>query len=321
MKVSVLGCGRWGAFIAWYLNKINQDVLLWGRESSNKLKELKSLRKNSFLNLDLKVRISSSIEEALNFSDLIIISIGAQSLRGFFKDITSKGLDFQGKSLLLCMKGIEKGTGLRLSQVVKECLGSEIKVAVWVGPGHVQDFILGIPNCMVIDSNDENLKNFIIKNFSSNLIRFYYGKDLIGNEIGAAAKNVMGIAAGILDGLGYTSLKGALMSRGTREVARLIKALGGNEFSAYGLSHLGDYQATLFSDYSNNRRFGESLVTGKKYDSLSEGVATSFALRDLSLKAEVEMPISQAVYDVITLKVTPSECVSKLFLRSLKVEF
>ena len=98
--------------------------------------------------------------------------------------------------------------------------------------------------------------------FSSSLIRFYYGEDLLGTEIGAAAKNVVGLAAGMLDGFGYGSLKGALMARGTRELSRLIEKMGGDKMTIYGLSHLGDYEATLFSPHSNNRRFGEDLIIG-----------------------------------------------------------
>ena len=145
------------------------------------------------------------------------------------------------------MKGLEAATGKRLSTIVKEELGEDTPVAVWLGPGHVQEFTAGVPNCMVLDSQDEALQEELITAFSSQLIRFYYGRDMIGNEIGGASKNVIGIAAGMLDGLGLSSLKGALMSRGTREIARLIKALGGNELSAYGLCHLGDYEATVFS--------------------------------------------------------------------------
>ena len=173
---------------------------------------------------------------------------------------------------MLCMKGLETGTGKRLSTIVKEELGEGTPVAVWLGPGHVQEFTAGIPNCMVIDSEDDALKEELISAFSSQLIRFYYGRDLIGNEIGGASKNVIGIAAGMLDGLGLSSLKGALMSRGTREIARLIQAMGGNELSAYGLCHLGDYEATVFSQYSHNRRYGEAFVRGEAYTELAEGL-------------------------------------------------
>lgn len=162
----------------------------------------------------------------------------------------------------------------RLSEIAEEAVGDCNDVAVWLGPGHVQEFVNGVPNCMVIDSRSEAVKERLIAWLSGGLIRFYYGTDLIGNEIGAAAKNVIGIAAGMLDGMGLSSLKGALMSRGTREVSRLIAAMGGNGFSAYGLCHLGDYEATVFSQYSHNRRFGELFVRGEPYTELAEGYDT-----------------------------------------------
>ena len=190
-----------------------------------------------------------------------------------------------------------------------------------VGPGHPQDFSNGIPNCMVIDSNDDEVKNFLIDEFSSELIRFYVGKDLIGSEIGAASKNTIGIAAGMLDGMHLSSLKGALMSRGTREIARLIKAMGGNELSAYGLCHLGDYEATLFSPYSHNRRYGEMLVKGEKFAQLAEGVDTTKALVFLGEKYNVDLPICKAVNKAILGEYTPKECLDELFLRSRKPEF
>ena len=148
------------------------------------------------------------------------------------------------------MKGIEISTGRRLSQIVSDGLEGNNNVAVWLGPGHVEEFYRGVPNCMVIDSTKEIVKDMLIRDFYSDLIRFYYGTDLIGNEIGAAAKNVIGIAAGMLDGLDLSSLKGALMSRGTSEIAKLIVAMGGKASTVYGLCHLGDYEATLFSEHS-----------------------------------------------------------------------
>ena len=174
---------------------------------------------------------------------------------------------------------------------------------------------------MVIDSDNQEVKEKLVHSFSSELIRFYFGQDLIGTEVGAAAKNVVGIAAGMLDGMGYTSLKGALMARGTREISRLIKAMGGNEMSAYGLCHLGDYEATLFSKFSHNRRFGEMLINGEKFDKLAEGVSTTRALVKLSQKYNVDLPIVNAVNQVITYNQDPKETLSSLFLRSIKDEF
>lgn len=174
---------------------------------------------------------------------------------------------------------------------------------------------------MVIDSDNEELKKKLVNEFSSELIRFYFGQDLIGTEVGAAAKNVVGIAAGMLDGMGYTSLKGALMARGTREISRLIKAMGGNEMSAFGLCHLGDYEATLFSQFSHNRRFGEMLIKGESFSKLAEGVSTTRALVKLSEKYNVDLPIVNAVNQVITYNKDPKETLSSLFLRSVKDEF
>lgn len=321
LKISVLGCGRWGSFIAWYLDKINHSIMLWGRAGSEHVEEIKASRKNTFLSFRESIIVTEDLEKALNYSDILIISISAQALRDFALRIHRTKIDLSNKIFVLCMKGIEENTGKRLSEVLKECLGDKIKIAIWVGPGHVQEYAAGVPNCMVIDSKTGEIKNFLVEKFSSPLIRFYYGADMIGNEIGAAAKNVMGIAAGVLDGMKYQSLKGALMSRGTREVARLIKAMGGNEFSAYGLAHLGDYQATLFSPHSNNRKFGESLVTKSAYTKLAEGVATSGALVNLGKKYGVNLPISEAVHNAVLGKISPEKAISDLFLRSIKSEF
>lgn len=319
MKISVVGCGRWGSFIAWYLNKINHEVTLYGREYSNDFKNLAATRKNAYLSFDEKINITSDIDLTINSSDIIIISVGAQNLRNFLESI--ERFNLSSKTIVLCMKGIEVSTGKRLTEVVKDFWGNSVKTAIWVGPGHVQDFANGIPNCMVIDSESSKVTEFLIDQFSSELIRFYFGIDLIGNEIGAAAKNVIGIAAGMLDGINCTSLKGALMARGTHEISRLIKAIGGNEMSAYSLCHLGDYQATLFSEYSHNRKFGELFVTGQAYDKLSEGVPTATALVNLAAKYNVDLPICTAVNSIINHGIDPKRCLSELFLRSTKKEF
>ena len=319
MKISVLGCGRWGTFIAWYLDKIGHDVILWGRESSKNFAELKEHRKNSYLTLSDNVNLTNDLGHSLKTSNIKIISIGSQSLRNLMEKVSLYNIE--NKTIVLCMKGIEISTNKRLTQVVDEFLPSSSNCAIWVGPGHVEDFVKGIPNCMVIDSKNEKTNELLVKEFSSELIRFYYGTDLIGNEIGAAAKNVVGIAAGMLDGLGYSSLKGALMSRGTREIARLIKAAGGNEISAYGLAHLGDYEATLFSEHSHNRKFGELFIKGQPYDKLAEGVFTVKALLSMAKEYNVELPISNTINDIINLKKDPKESLSSLFVRSIKREF
>ncbi len=318
MKSSVIGCGRWGSFIAWYLHSIGHEVTLYGRAGSRHMEQFMQERSNGLVSFDETVHLTCDIEEALR-GELICISIGSQNLAGLMTQISAFGV--KGKTFVLCMKGIEVATLRRLSEIAEEAVGEENDVAVWLGPGHVQEFLSGVPNCMVIDSNKEEVKERLVKTLSGGLIRFYYGTDLIGNEVGAAAKNVIGIAAGMLDGRGVSSLKGALMSRGTREIARLIAAMGGNEMSAYGLCHLGDYEATVFSPYSHNRRFGELFVKGETYNELAEGYYTVKALCSLAERYNVELPICRAVYAVLYEGAQPEEEMNRLFMRSLKREF
>ena len=189
------------------------------------------------------------------------------------------------------------------------------------GAGPCAGFTAGIPNCMVVDSASEAVTSHVVNTFSSDLIRLYKGHDLVGTELGAAAKNVIGIAAGMLDGRGLSSMKGALMARGAREVARLIRAMGGNELSAYGLCHLGDYEATLFSAHSHNRCFGESFIRGQAFHQLAEGVPTAKALVTLGEAHGVDLPISRTVYEILYLHVGADEALRRLFQRSVKGEF
>ncbi|WP_430510290.1 NAD(P)H-dependent glycerol-3-phosphate dehydrogenase [Gottfriedia solisilvae] len=320
MNISVLGCGRWGTFIAWYINKVGHQVMLWGRENSRNYHSLKENRKNDYLSLPDTIELNNSIETAVSFADTIIISISAQELRSFAKQLHALS-GIQGKTFILCMKGIEANSGKRLTQVFSEEVGKQVNVAIWVGPGHVQDFVNDIPNCMVISSENIEVTKEIVNAFNSDLIRFYYGQDLIGNEIGAATKNVMGIAAGMLDGLQYSSLKGSLMARGTREISRLVRAMGGNDITIYGLSHLGDYEATLFSEHSHNRKFGQAYAQCEKFEKLAEGVSTVKALKELSVKYDVELPISSALYEILFEEKDAKETLVNLLLRPVKFEF
>ncbi len=320
MKISVLGCGRWGSCIAWYLDRIGHEVYSCGLESAPELQQLLTTHQNDYLTFPESITVTFDHKRAIERAEVIVISISSQHLRDYMKTITQYDLD--GKVIVLCMKGIEESTGKRLTQVVGDFVDTEkTPVAVWVGPGHPQDYVKGVPNCMVIDSENEEVKEKLVRSFNSELIRFYLGTDLIGSEIGAAAKNVIGIAAGMLDGAGYTSIKGALMARGTREVARLIQAAGGNELSAYGLCHLGDYEATLFSAWSHNRRYGEQYIKGERFEKLAEGVMTSKAMVRLAKQLGVDLPITTAVYRILFENGDPKEELSALFTRSIKEEF
>lgn len=318
MHITVIGCGRWGSLIAWYLDRTGHRVTLYGRPGSRHMQRFLATRRNDLLELPESIRLSTDLS-CVRQAETVVISIGSQGLQGLMDQL--KPLSLRDRIFVLCMKGLEQGTGRRLSQIAEENLDPSNAVAVWLGPGHVQEFYRGIPNCMVIDSRREDVKRRLVQSFSSDLIRFYYGDDLIGNEVGAAAKNVVGIAAGFLDGKGLSSLKGALMSRGTREVARLIQAMGGSQLSAYGLCHLGDYEATVFSRYSHNRQFGESFVRGHDYHQLAEGYYTVKALMLLGRRYGVELPICKAVHDILYEQAAPRDVLADLLRRGLTEEF
>ena len=320
MNFTLLGCGRWGSFIAWYLNKNGNNVTVWGRAGEPTIETLLTNRKNDYVEFPESIELTTDLEYAMSKSEYIIISISAQGVRDLMSHV-SKIESYKDKKFILCMKGIEDKTGKRLSSILIEFGVEPENIAVWVGPGHIQSFTSGIPSVMIIDSYNDDLSEFLVKTLRSDLIRFYQGQDIIGSEIGAAAKNVMGIAAGLLDGMGYSTVKGGLMARGAREVSRLIKACGGNELSAYGLCHLGDYEATLFSKYSHNRMWGESFAKGEPFEKLAEGVATSSAMLKMAEDVGVELPITRIVNDVINEKITLDEALKQLFTRDNLKEF
>ncbi|MBR5798135.1 MAG: NAD(P)H-dependent glycerol-3-phosphate dehydrogenase [Clostridia bacterium] len=318
MKITVIGCGRWGSLITWYLDRMGHDVTLYGMADAPEMQRFLATRQNDLLSLPESVRLTTNIQDVPS-AETIIISIPSQALSGLMEELAP--LQLRGKTIVLCMKGIDIATGKRLSEIARDGLDESCPIAVWLGPGHVQEFYKGNPSCMVIDSENEEVKHRLVDEFSSDLIRFYYGRDMIGNEIGAAAKNVIGIAAGMLDGFELGTLKGALMARGTHEVARLIKAMGGNEMSAYGLCHLGDYEATVFSPHSHNRAFGECYAKGGLFGALAEGYYTARAMVDLGKKYGVDLPICTVVYRILYEHADCKQVLMELMTRTLKSEF
>ncbi len=318
MKVSVLGCGRWGSFHLWYAAKQGHRVTGWEPSSSEPFRELQAKRRNEYLTLPEDVALTSDLSRALE-ADQITISVPAQHFRKLAFELSAR--DLSHADLVLCMKGLEIETGMRLSEVCAQEGVKARSVSVWVGPGHPQDFVAGVPGCMLVASSSEKTSRRIISGMGSALVRMYRSTDMIGCEIGAAAKNVVGIAAGMLDGMHMSGLKGALMARAPQEVARLVKACGGDWRSVYGLSHLGDYEATLFSPYSRNRAFGEALVRGEEIQGLAEGVPTSRAMLSLAKKHGVELPITSMVRSIIDGATDLRSAIGELFLRPQKEEF
>ena len=319
-KISLIGCGRWGTFLGWYAGNYCgfAQVDMYDIPTSPNFIELLNTRKNPYLTLSDNMVLHDKIEDVLQ-NDIIIVSIGCQHFRELCKQLNTFNL--KGKTFLLAMKGLETPSAETMFSIMREEVKQDIHIAILAGPGHVQDYMKGVPSCAVIDSDEEETKDKLIKALQSDLIRFYYGSDLIGNQVGAALKNVIGLAAGILDGLEWYGLKGALMARAPIEVGRLIAYFGGNPRTAYGLAHLGDYEATLFSQHSHNRMFGEKFARGEDFGKLAEGVPTLQAVKFIADRENIDMPICQALYKAIYEKADIKETIKAMFGRDLKQEF
>lgn len=319
-KISLIGCGRWGTFLGWYAGNYCgfSQVDMYDIPTSPNFIELLNTRKNPYLTLSDNMVLHDKIDDVLQ-NDIIIVSVGCQHFRELCKQLNTFNL--KGKTFLLAMKGLETPSAATMFDIMREEVKQDIHIAILAGPGHVQDYMKGVPSCAVIDSDEEETKDKLIKALQSDLIRFYYGSDLIGNQVGAALKNVIGLAAGILDGLEWYGLKGALMARAPIEVGRLIAHFGGNPRTAYGLAHLGDYEATLFSQHSHNRMFGEKFARGEDFGKLAEGVPTLQAVKLIADKEHIDMPICQALYKVIYEKADIKETIKAMFGRDLKQEF
>lgn len=319
-RISLIGCGRWGTFLGWYAANYGaaDEVYMYDIPTSPNFIELRDTRKNAYLTLSDNMFLFDSLAKVLE-NDIIIVSIGCQYFRGLCRELSSYNLG--GKTFLLAMKGLEEPSATTMLDIMRQEIKQNIHIATLGGPGHVQDYMKGVPSCAVIDSDEEETKDRLIKLLSSELIRFYYGADLVGNQIGAALKNVIGIAAGILDGLEWHGLKGALMARAPVEVGRFIGHFGGNPQTAYGLAHLGDYEATLFSPYSHNRTFGEKFARGETFDKMAEGVPTLKAVKQIADKEGIDMPICQALYKAVYEKADIKATIRAMFDRDLKREF
>jgi glycerol-3-phosphate dehydrogenase (NAD(P)+) len=238
-----------------------------------------------------------------------------------------KVVDLKGKIILSVAKGIESPTLLRMSQVVEEELG-RMKFAVLSGPTIAKEVALGIPTTAVIAAKDPGVAKRLQKIFNNGNFRIYTNADLIGVELGGSLKNVIAIACGVSDGLGFgTNTKAAILCRGLKEISRLGVVLGAKEKTFAGLSGLGDLVTTCISPFSRNRFVGEELGKGrsikailKKMDMIAEGVETAKSAYRLSLKHRVSMPITAEVYNILYRDKNPLTAVGDLMERKLKSE-
>lgn len=327
-RVAVIGDGGWGTTLAILLSKKGFGVSIWGafpdyveilRGAGENVKFLPGVK------IPVEIEITSSIEEALSGRRVVILAVPSQFLRGVLARL--KTVDPAGKIFVSVIKGIENQTLKRMSEIVGEVMGC-LPLVVLSGPTIALEVANGAPATIVAASEGPDLASAAQELFMTERFRVYTSSDVIGVELGGALKNIIAIAAGTSDALGFgTNAKAALLTRGIVEIVRLGQAMGAKPQTFYGLSGLGDLTTTCISPYSRNRWLGQEIGKGKrladvlkKTDMVVEGVATAKSAYDLSKKYKVEMPITTEIYRVLYENKDPRVAVRDLMTRSPKAE-
>lgn len=327
MKIAILGIGTWGSALAITLRKNNHILSLWtySKEEEAELKktrEPKNLPATSFAE---DIEITSSLDKALKDKEMVIFAVPSL----FTRSVAEQVKDYIQKEqiLLTVSKGIEEKTLLTMSQILEEIF-PENPVAVLSGPSHAEEVSRFLPTTIVCAAKEESCAKTIQKTFQSDSFRVYINKDVLGVEIGAALKNVIALAAGIADGLGYgDNTKAALITRGIAEIARLGQAMGGHLETFAGLSGIGDLIVTCASKHSRNRKAGFLIGEGLSYEEamkevgqVVEGVYAAKAALALGAKYGVDLPIVHEVNRVLFEGKNPKQAVMDLMLRDSRAE-
>jgi glycerol-3-phosphate dehydrogenase (NAD(P)+) len=334
-KFAVLGGGAWGLALAKLLSENGHQVGVW-EFNPEFVKLLQKTHANPHL---LKgVTLPPDITFSNNFTDIltpdtqhIIVAIPSQFLRETVRKASPVICGLQHlQSVISVVKGIEQVTHKRMSEVLQEELPCELcsEMACLSGPSHAEEVARQVPTVVVIAGKDNALLQKLQGLFSNPWFRMYRSEDMIGVEIGGAVKNIIAIAAGIIDGLEMgDNTKGALIARGVVEIQRLGVALGARPETFLGLSGIGDLYATASSKYSRNRFVGNEIGKGRKLadilagmQAVAEGVASTRSVLELSRQSGVEMPITEQINEVLFNHKSPRQAITDLMTRSLKSE-
>ncbi len=326
-SVAVLGAGSWGTTLAVHLARLGHPVALWDIDGAH-LANLESQRENrkflAGIALPGSIKVQPQLEVALAGADFTLFVVPSHGMRSAAERVAATG----ARSLWVCAaKGLELGTLKRMTEVLCEKLGDPDPVLL-VGPSHAEEVSQGVPTSIVAASRTEDRARQVQGLCSSGRLRVYTNRDVAGCEYGAALKNVIALAAGICDGLGYgDNTKGALLTRGLAEITRLGVALGGTRETFYGLTGMGDLITTAISRHSRNRAVGERLGRGETIEQVlgqmvmvAEGVNTAKAALELGRKAGVETPIIEQVSAILLERKDPRAALEALMGRDLKSE-
>ena len=327
-KVSIIGAGSWGLGLAILLNNNGHGVKVWS-VFPEEIEELKVTRENKKCLPGVKIpetiEFTADTEYAVTTADVIVMAVASPYTRSTSKIIAP--FVKKGQYIVNVGKGIEEDSLLTLCQIIEEEIPN-VTVAVLSGPSHAEEVGRGIPTTCVIGTHKKKDAEYLQNIFMSDVFRVYTSPDMLGICIGGALKNVIALAAGIADGLGYgDNTKAALITRGIAEIARLGIAMGADAITFTGLSGIGDLIVTCASMHSRNRRAGILIGKGytkdeamKEVQMVVEGVFSAKAALQLAKKYNVEMPIVEQVNEVLFDDKSPAYAVRELMLRDKKIE-
>lgn len=327
MKVSFIGAGSWGTALAIVVADNGHDVKIWDINKEHIQAMQMTRRNDKYLDgveIPDNIEATNDVEYCLSDADVLVIAVASQAYRSVMENL---GKYISKKTIVVNVaKGIENGSLLRISEVIAEFIDN--KFVALSGPSHAEEVSRKMPTTLVSASSDKATAEIIQDIFSNEYIRVYTNPDVVGVELGGALKNIIALAAGITDGMGFgDNAKAALMTRGIREITRLGTALGAKVETFTGLTGVGDLIVTCTSMHSRNRRCGIMIGEGltreeaeKKVGMVVEGIYATKAAYDLSKKLEIEMPIIDQLYGVLYNNQDAKAAVKNLMLRARKHE-
>lgn len=328
-SISVLGAGSWGSALAILLARKGIPTMLWGRDAHHIARLQKSCYNERYLpgvRLPKNLAVTADLAEAVSFANDLLISVPSVAFRACLNDI--KPFLHQNHRIAWATKGIELSSGQLLHRVVEEVIGLR-SMSVISGPTFSSEVVQELPTAVTVAANEPAFAQAIAEKLHTPTFRAYYNDDLIGVELGGALKNVLAIAAGITDGLGFgANTRAALITRGLAEMTRLGTALGGKAETFMGLAGLGDLVLTATDNQSRNRRFGLLLTQGRNIEAALaeigqavEGYPTAREAVRLANQQGIEIPIMQEVYRVLYEGISPKQAVHNLLQRDPKAEW
>lgn len=327
-RVSVIGAGSWGTALALLLHKNGHHVTVWSiveSEIEMLQKEHEHKEKLPGVKLPEDMVFTTDLESAIKGMDMLVLAVPSPFTRSTSRKM--KEYVEEKQIIVNVAKGIEEDTVMTLSEIIEQEI-PQARVAVMSGPSHAEEVGRGIPTTIVVGAKSKSTAEFIRELFMNEVFRVYISPDVLGIELGGSLKNVVALAAGIADGLGYgDNTKAALITRGITEISRLGMAMGGKYETFSGLTGIGDLIVTCASMHSRNRRAGILIGQGKTMDEamaevkmVVEGVYSAKAAMQLAKKYDVQLPIIEQVNEVLFEGKAASEAVKDLMLRDKKIE-